>query len=57
MWHSAMQEDVPAGVSIVSIKDAVATLQCSQEWESKLTLVPAPPVTPAPHAETQSEVS
>ena len=52
-----MQEDVPAGVAIASIKDAVATLQCGREWEAKLTLVPAPPAPPAPHAETQSEVT
>ncbi len=40
----AHQEEVPAGVSVASIKDAVATLRCGDEWESKLTLVPAPRV-------------
>lgn len=37
-----MQEEVPPGVTVASIKDAVATLRCGNEWESKLTLVPAP---------------
>ena len=42
-----MQEDIPSGVSVASIKDAVATLRCGDEWEAKLTLVPAPPSAPS----------
>lgn len=55
-WHAAMQEDVPAGVSITSIKNAVATLHCGKEWEAKLTLVPAPPAPPAAQERAKSEV-
>ena len=47
---------MPAGVSIASIKDAVATLQCGKEWEAKLTLVPAPAALPAAQENLQSEV-
>ena len=44
-----MQEEVPPGVTVASIKDAVATLRCGNEWESKLTLVPAPPIPHSTH--------
>ena len=45
------QEDIPPGVSVASIRDAVATLRCGNEWEAKLTLVPAPPSAPSNTAE------
>lgn len=44
-------------MSIVSIKDAVATLQCGKEYEAKLTLVPAPPAPPVAPADVHEQVT
>ena len=36
-------------MTVAPIKDAVATLRCGDEWESKLTLVPAPLIPQSTH--------
>lgn len=36
-------------MTVASIKDAVATLRRGDEWESKLTLVPAPLIPQSAH--------
>jgi hypothetical protein len=48
LFLGVAQVDLPAGITINSIKGGVANLSCDGVWEARLTLVPAPAQMPKP---------